>query len=160
MLGAAEKVAALIRAQTALHVNEAAMGEALGVDRPYPPLDVEPRMVKRSEDCFQLRQVMAEIARAEWLEGTVGGPAELLPLPPLMDQANCRVALRRAQLGFPPLQLLVHQKRADWDPKLSKQVKHSVVLLKPVEALQYRLSPEYDVLEKKSSWQVGSSGFQ
>ena len=67
----------------------------------------------------------------------------------LLDSLNCRPSLRQAQQEFPPTAAIILQKRAEMDPKLAKQVKSTVALLKPVEAATYRLSPLDNVLEKR-----------
>ena len=48
------------------------MTKALGIERPYLFLDVEPLMVKRSEECLDTRQTSAEVAKAEWVQDTQG----------------------------------------------------------------------------------------
>ena len=85
-------------------------------------------------DYFHLRQVSTGIAKAEWLEGAVGGLAELLPLPPLMDHADCRFMLRQAQLSHCFTSAVIRQKRAELDPKLSKQSNDLTMPRKPAEA--------------------------
>ena len=95
------------RALRVLMAHESLVTQALGIERPYLMVDVETRMVKRSEECLNLRSTLAEIAKAEWTRDTKGGPAETIPLPPLMDGLNCRATLRQAQLDFfRPLQSL------------------------------------------------------
>jgi hypothetical protein len=47
---------------------ERAVGEAMGLDRPYLLLDVEPRMVQRADYCLLHRERLARIAKAEWEE--------------------------------------------------------------------------------------------
>ena len=73
----------------------------------------------------------------------------MMPLPPLADATNVRVLLRKAQLEYPPTSVIVRQKKADLDPRLAAQEPAGPERLKPVEAAEYRLSPEDDVLEFK-----------
>ena len=124
------------------------MAQALGIERPYLMVDVEPRMVKRSEECLNLRSALAEVAKAEWARDTKGGPAETAPLPPLMDGLNCRATLRLAQEESPAMKVVILQKRAEFGPARAS-FKPLANPLKPVELATYRLSPLDDVLEKR-----------
>ena len=74
-------------------------------------------MVKRFEECLNLRSTLAEITKSEWVKDTKGGAAEVVPLPPLMDGLNCRAALRKAQLEFPSSASIILQKRAEFGSK-------------------------------------------
>ena len=89
-------------------VVERSVGEALGLDRPYLLLDVEPRMMQRAGHCLVYREKLALIAKELWKKDVTGGD-ENVPLPLRMDCLNCRAALRAAQLQYPPDAAIVRE---------------------------------------------------
>ena len=68
-------------------------------------------MVQRADYCLLHRERLAQIAKAEWEEDTTGG-SENVSLPPKMDGMNCRLALRAAQLLYPPDAVIVREMRS------------------------------------------------
>ena len=127
---------------------ERAVGEVMGLDRPYLLLDVEPRMVQRADYCLLHRERLAQLAKAEWEKDTTGGP-ENVSLPPKMDGMNCRFALRAAQLLHPPDAAIIREMRSELSGKPSASKLEGGSCLKPGERAMYRLHPQDDVLEYK-----------
>jgi hypothetical protein len=125
---------------------ERAVGEAMGLDRPYLLLDVEPKMVQRADYCLLRRERLARIAKAEWEEDTTSG-SENVSLPPKMDDLNCRFALRAAQLFYPPDAAMVREMRSELSGKPSASKLEGGSSLKPGERAMYRLHPQDEVLE-------------
>ena len=76
----------------------------------------------------------------------------MIPFPPLIDGTNVRRALGAAQLADPSCSAAIWQKRQALDPTFSKRAglqRTAVFLVKPVEAAEYRLSPDDDLLERQ-----------
>ena len=127
------------------------MAKDLGLERPYLLSDVEPRVRSCELVCRLYRDRLATRAKEAWASDTAGGE-ELLSLPPLLDSANARLTLGLAQHADPRCEAIIWQKRKELDPKMpaKKGLKPGAAsTLGSVEALEYRLAPEDELLERK-----------
>ena len=101
--------------------------------------------------CRLVREQLAQKAKEEWAADR-GGEDALTPLPPLYDSVNTRLDLLQAQEKDPECAHLIWQKRSELDANLLR--KHldkprGGHPLKPVEAAEYRLAAEDELLEKQ-----------
>ena len=121
------------------------------IDRPYLMVDVEPASRSCELICSFVRDRLAARAKLEWSKDHAG-PDAVLPLPPLLDSANARMALGQAQKVDDTCNQIIWQKRKELDPKWGHRTnpKASMVQpLKPLELAEYRLAPDDEVLEKR-----------
>ena len=101
--------------------------------------------------CRFARDRLAASAKLEWSKDH-SGPDAVLPLPPLLDSTNARMALAQAQKVDDTCDQISWQKRKELDPKWGHRTKPKASMvqpLKPLELAEYRLAPDDGVLEKR-----------
>ena len=131
---------------------ERELSSLFGIERPYLLIDVEPRSRVRAEECRNMREILAGVAKEEWAKDTGSNEQEARTLPPLMDGRNCRPVLRSAQLDAFQTYGVIVQLRSELTGKDMRQgPTKAVPPLKPTERELYRLNPLDDVLERKVS---------
>ena len=60
-----------------------------------------------------MREILAGIAKSDWVKDTISSESEARTLPPLMDGRNCRPVLRSAQLDTSPTYGVIVQLRSE-----------------------------------------------
>ena len=96
-------------------------------------VDVEPASRRRELICRFARDRLAARAKLEWLKDH-SGPDAVLPLPPLLDSTNARMALAQAQKVDDTCNQIVWQKRKELDPKWGHRMNLRVSMVQPHQA--------------------------